>query len=254
MSDPINSGPSWARKEHARARGGTNWGLSILIILGCIAAPAIFFNFLHNGFQLTSFIGGFGGGPSRHQAAVVQHAIEVRLDGDAVDFQREMKAAGPGEFLMPRALAAPGGLNTATNALARQRVIVDKYAALYERRKAEHRREIGALYSTNYQREQALAKFDANNAQTAQDVASYWAQERDILSRENDMVDYLRRVRSGWRADGDRVLFTRPGLLPAYQADVNDLRERHAALSALVSRMNFDTIENRRQVHQQLGE
>ncbi|HWE44738.1 MAG TPA: hypothetical protein VG407_01810 [Caulobacteraceae bacterium] len=253
MSDQPN-GPSWARRTQANDHNPATNPLRIFLIIAvCIAAPAIYFSVTHTGPHIRIGLPDFGG-PNRHDAAVAMHAIEAKYDADAKNFNSEIKAAGPGQFLMPQALGARGGLDTATHALARQRSIIDKYEALFGQRKAEERKTVGALYANSNRQSAALAKFDQNSAQLSLQMNAYWSEQRGVIDEEGGIVAFLRRIRGSWRADGNRVLFLRPGLLQTYEKELSDLRGREATLSNLVYQMNFETSANRAALNAELGE
>src|SRR5262249_42546204 len=116
--------------------------------------------------------------------------------------------------------------------------IVQKYQALWIQRKADQRATLARADMSPEDKRKALAAFDAAAVKARADIDGYWKRETASLDAENDLVEYLIGTRSGWRPQGDNVIFTRPGLMEPFNAKVQRLKQVKADEQAYVNQIN----------------
>ncbi|HWE44739.1 MAG TPA: hypothetical protein VG407_01815 [Caulobacteraceae bacterium] len=186
-----------------------------------------------------SFLHQFGGlsGGSAQVAELAQRYNAVQAD-DGRQFQSELAKTTQEQVLDPESLERLGGLAKASEVLKKQRGVVTAYQALILLRQADERARINALNVDAETRTRALADFNAATSKNNADLNAYLRLQFDILDHEDALVAFLTRSRDGWRAVGAQFTFTRPGLLPEFQAIVTPLRSDQTDLKALIDRVN----------------
>jgi hypothetical protein len=254
MSDMNNVTPSWARKTQSHFKWGP--GVGIVIVVGVIIRVLAVIGG-HAG-QYASPTHGFtvgGDGPSKHELAQTANQIDAQLDADNANYLKEIKAATPEHFLMPHALAAPGGLTRASGILNQQEAIITKYRTLYDTHQDWARNKVAALYANAPdQRDAALATFDARNPQQQADMKSYWQLQSSFIADERVMVGMLSRNRAYWIANGDHILFGRTDLMREYDTVKSSLDNLKADNREVVERVNASTNAGRAERKTNLGE
>jgi hypothetical protein len=166
------------------------------------------------------------------EAAFKRFAIE--LVDDRRRYKQDLAGLGFPAALQPRSLAKEN-LALVAEKLAKARTVVEKYRDLNEQRLLDYRHLLDSAALSEDARSQFIVGYEQSfgRGQSAHDQA--WSYEEAVIDDSRQLVSLLASHRGGWRFNGRQLAFSDLGLLAAYNAEVNAIRQVSASEAALRS-------------------